>query len=127
MPPRARTGNWLWREIRPTFAALVWFAFGCSLLMYINDWSVPRPPAATEPKADTAEIDTLYTGSIIFSPDRGDFCWQRMIDNRTGRLWDKGYINCDEIASRSAKERQRGALSVLRMQAISREFHGNPN
>jgi len=23
-----------------------------------------------------------------------NFCWQRIIDNRTGKMGDKGYVNC---------------------------------
>jgi hypothetical protein len=30
----------------------------------------------------------------VIVTDRGDFCWHRIIDNRTGKMGDKGYVNC---------------------------------
>ena len=44
-----------------------------------------------------------------------------MLDNRTGRMWDKGVVNCYEAVSRSEKD-QRGGMSSLRMNAIGKAF-----
>jgi len=45
-----------------------------------------------------------------------------MLDNRTGRMWDKGVVNCYEAVSRPEKG-QRGGMSSLRMNAIGKAFN----
>ena len=49
----------------------------------------------------------------------GEHCWQRMIDNRTGKMWDKGYVNCYEAVSPLEKD-QRVGMSAARINAIAR-------
>jgi hypothetical protein len=72
-----------------------------------------------KPPVSTVE---QYTGSLILVPPRGENCRQMMLDNRTGRMWDKGYVNCYEAVSRSDKD-QRGGMSTLRMNAIGKAFN----
>lgn len=100
---------------------LVWLAFGVALLIYSNDWhpsgwtalrqeaTVPKPPVS---------VTEQYTGSIIIVQD----CRQMMLDNRTGRMWDKGVVNCYEAVSRPEKG-QRGGMSSLRLNAIGKAFN----
>ena len=38
--------------------------------------------------------DEIYTGSILYMPDEGQFCHQLFFDNLTGRLSDNGYVDC---------------------------------
>jgi tRNA A37 N6-isopentenylltransferase MiaA len=47
-----------------------------------------------------------YMGSIVIAPDRGD-CRQR-IDNRTGKMWDKGYVNCYEAITAQERDQRVG-------------------
>ena len=63
-----------------------------------------------------------YTGSIVIVPGRGDLCWQRIIDNRTGKMWDKGYVNCYEAVAPPEKD-QRGGMSSARINAIGKAFN----
>jgi len=42
-----------------------------------------------------------------------------MLDNRTGRMWDKGVVNCYEAASRPERDQR----SSLRMNAIGKAFN----
>jgi len=122
--------RWFLRDARRTYLLLVWLAFGLAILIYSNDWhpsgwSVFKQETAA-PKPQRSDAET-YTGAIVIVPTRGDYCWQRMLDNRTGKMWDKGYVNCDEAISRAEKE-QRGGMSTLRMNAIGKAFnHGNDN
>ena len=124
MPSRV-TRHWLLRDARRTGVLLVWVAFGFSILFYFIDWTTTRREATLRPpvNASTAKTngDELYTGSIIMVPTRGEDCWQRIIDNRTGKMRDIGYVNCYEAVSRSDKDRQ-GTTSVMRLNSIGKAF-----
>jgi hypothetical protein len=116
--------HWFMRDIPRTYLLLVWLAFGIAVIVYSNDWhpsgwSALRHEASVTPPQRT-NVES-YTGSIIIVPTRGDICWQRMLDNRTGKMWDKGYVNCDEAISRAEKER--GGMSTLPMNAIGKAFN----
>jgi len=126
MAARARSRRrWFMRDIPRTYLLLVWLAFGFVILIYSNDWhpsgwsALRREAAVQPPQRNPAEP---YTGSIIIVPTRGDYCWQRMLDNRTGKMWDKGLVNCDEAVSRAEKEARSG-MSTLRMNAIGKAFN----
>ena len=118
--------RWFLRDIPRTYVLLVWLAFGAAILIYTIDWhpsgwsALRQETVAAKPLRNDA---ATYTGSIIIVPARGDQCLQRMIDNRTGRMWDKGYVNCDEAASPPEKD-QRAGMSSLRLNAIGKAFHG---
>jgi hypothetical protein len=43
--------------------------------------------------------DDLTTGSILFVPNEGNICRQRLIDNRTWTIRDGGYVTCNEAVS----------------------------
>jgi hypothetical protein len=45
-----------------------------------------------------------------------------MIDNRTKKMWKKGYVNCYEAVSPQEND-QRVGMSSLRMNAISKAFN----
>jgi hypothetical protein len=76
---------------------LVWLAFGVALLIYSNDWHpsgwTELRQEATAPKPPVSVTDQ-DTGSIMIVPTRGEDCRQMMLDNRTGRMWDNGVVNC---------------------------------
>ena len=124
MPSRV-TRHWLLRDARRTGVLLVWVTFGFSILIYFIDWSPVQRASAVRPPVNAAIAkingDELYTGSIIMVPTRGEDCWQRIIDNRTGKMWDIGYVNCYEAVSRSEKSRE-GTTSVMRLNSIGKAF-----
>ncbi|HZP71183.1 MAG TPA: hypothetical protein VFB29_14675 [Pseudolabrys sp.] len=124
MATRASHRRWMLRDIPRTYVLLVWLAFGAVLLIYSNDWhpsgwTTLRRGADIKPPASIGE---RYTGALIIVPPRGENCRQLMLDNRTGRMWEKGYVNCYEAVTRSEKE-QRGGMSTLRMNAIGKAFN----
>jgi hypothetical protein len=131
MPARVSSRRrWFLRDIPRTYVLFVWLAFGLAIFLYAYDWrpsgwSVLRQQeAAAKPQRRDAEY---YTGAIVIVPARGDYCWQRMIDNRTGKMWDKGYVNCYEAVSPMEKD-QRVGMSSARINAIGRAFnHINDN
>ncbi len=42
------------------------------------------------------------TGSVLFVPLQGNVCRERLIDNKTWVMRDKGYVVCDEAVSWNA-------------------------
>ena len=126
MPARVSSRRrWFLRDVPRTYVLFVWLAFGLAIFLYAYDWrpsgwSVLRQQAsAAKPQGRGVEY---YTGSIVLVPARGDYCWQRMIDNRTGKMWDKGYVNCYEAVSPMEKD-QRVGMSSARINAIGRAFN----
>jgi hypothetical protein len=115
--------RWFWRDMRLVFVLLVWAAFGTGLFAYfdgsINLTINLRPPAPAQAVSD----DALYTGSIVVVPTRGDRCWQMMLDNRTGRMWESGYMDCDTVVEALTDSNRTGA-SAVRLNAIGSAFRG---
>jgi len=57
--------------------------------------SKPAPPPSE---------DEVYTGSILYVPNEGTTCRQLLFDNRTGRFWDKGLVDCEQAYYRGTGE-----------------------
>jgi hypothetical protein len=117
--------RWFLRDVPRTNLLLVWLAFGAAVLVYSIDWhpsgwSALKEKAAAKPPSRNEA--TLYTGSIIIVPTTGDRCWRRVLDNRTGKMWDQGYVSCDEVVSPPEKDHSVG-MSSLRMNAIGKAFN----
>jgi hypothetical protein len=122
---RVSSHRWLLRDIPQTFVVLVWAAFVVSILIYFVDWSAVRPETAARPQLNNGknDNDTLrYTGSIIVLT-RGELCWEGMFDNRTGRMIDKGNVNCAKAAHQLAEKNPPEGMDVMRLRAISKAFH----
>ena len=121
--------RWFLRDVPRTYVLFVWLAFCLAAFLYAYDWhpsgwSALRQETAVKPQRRDAEY---YTGAIVIVPARGDYCWQRMIDNRTGKMWDKGYVNCYDAVAPLEKD-QRVGMSSARMNAIGKAFnHGGDN
>ena len=117
--------RWFLRDVPRTYVLFVWLTFGLAAFIYANDWhpsgwsKLRQEAAAKPPQRRDAEY---YTGSIVIVPARGEYCWQRMIENRTGKMWDKGYVNCYEAVSPLEKD-QRVGMSSARMNAIGKAFN----
>jgi hypothetical protein len=112
--------RWLWRERALAYVFPVWLAFVLGLILYFNAWVPHFRKVAATPQLN--QNSQLYTGSIVIVPTRGDHCWQRMMDNRTGQLWDIGYVKCADVVTDLVEKRQRGAISNSRMRAIGKIF-----
>lgn len=120
-------------DIPRTFVLLVWVGFACSIFFYVFDRPPSRHDAAVRPQSNAArsqsnnakatDDDKLYTGSIVLVEP--DHCWVRTMDNRTGSMWDIGYVKCDDIVASLTKNVQRGAASAERMNSISQAFRRN--
>ena len=127
MAARVQHRRWRLREI---VALAVWAVFGISLLLSPFDWSPLRRALSFTPKIKEAVIapiidnDEIYTGSIVFVPPAGNSCWLRALDNRTGLMWDKGYVDCNDAVQDAPGKPRRPTMSGERMQAISKALRG---
>lgn len=130
MAAPAASRSWLSRDLSRALVLLVWAAFIIAIIINVFDWPAWRA-AAVKPQANAAGVkpafdrDAFYRGAIFFAPEFGDYCWERMLDNRTGNMWDKGYVNCNNSVSELLENKQRGNLSNERMESISKAFTGN--
>jgi len=122
----------LLRDIRSASALFVWTAFIFAILINLFDWPSFLPAIAMRSKVDpiapkhALDMDKIYTGSIYFVPSSGDYCLQRMIDNRTGNMWDNGSVNCDELA-RAIGQPRRNTLGAERVRAIGAALRHDGN
>jgi hypothetical protein len=119
--------RWFLRDVPRTYMMLVWLAFCVTVVVYLNDWHPsgwstlkPQQAAKAKPQRSDAEI---YTGSLIIMPATGEKCQQMMMDNRTGRMWEKGIVNCYEAATPTQKDPSE-AISSKRINAIGNAFRG---
>jgi len=119
--------RWFLRDVPRTYMMLVWLGFCFTVVIYLNDWRPsgwstlkPQQAAKAKPQRTDAEI---YTGSLIIMPAAGEKCQQLMMDNRTGRMWEKGIVNCYDAASPPSKDPNQ-AISSQRINAIGSAFRG---
>ena len=123
MASRERYGRWslgwplLGKAAAVAIAAVLLFVAVYSVGLFGPSSSPAVASTKSEP-AQTPDPDAVYAGSIIVTPASGDKCLDRKFDNRTGRMWDNGYINCDTVVRAEPAGRQ--AMGVLRMRAIGK-------
>jgi hypothetical protein len=75
-------------------------------------------------RASMSGDDDVYTGSILYMPDRGNACRQILFNNRNGQLTDKGYVDCQTAFSHSTDSEPK-QWSAARVRVISDGFRGN--
>jgi hypothetical protein len=120
--------SWLSRDDRQ--ALFVWLFFVLVLALSgligggLADGLQPKraPPVLG---SQTGSDDALYTGSILFVPRDGDHCWQRFLDNQTGRLWDNGFVSCEATAPHSLISQPGRYSAAGRVDAIRKGFLGH--
>jgi hypothetical protein len=109
--PRGREGSRLM-----VVAAAIGAVLAAGLLT-TREIEIARPPAGA---AIALSEDEIYTGSILFMPDDGNnICRQVLFDNRTGRLYDNGLVDCERASYQSPGETPNG---WPRVRVISESF-----
>jgi hypothetical protein len=78
----------------------------------------------TVARASMSGDDDVYTGSILYMPDRGNACRQILFDNRNGQSTDKGYVDC-QLAFSHSIDNEPKQWSAARVRVISDGFRGN--
>jgi len=115
-------------DLRLVYVLLLWAAFAAALTVYINNGftlhggGAPAAPAAALSVSDAGP----YTGAIVIVPFSGHDCWKMMLDNRTGRMWGVGYVDCDAALGVLADSRQAEASRAHRFNAIGASFRDSP-
>ncbi len=125
MAARAAT-SYLWRDVRLVYVLLIWAAFAAALFAFFESsvtfhGAAVRPTPAA-PAAQAAIDDALYTGSMIVVPRSGNDCWKMMLDNRTGRTWEGGYVDCDATVGVLAENQADAQARAGRLNAIGASF-----
>jgi hypothetical protein len=113
-----RAGN------RPSQVGLV-LAIGAFLgfaAFGIDDYVAAEKAAAKAAAVALAASDQeIYTGSILYTPDRGNLCRQLLFDNQNGQFTDNGYVDCDRAAYGNPNEEAKH-WSAARVRVISDGF-----
>lgn len=131
MSPQISLGRRTLREWSLACIALTGIALALIILIYsFRGWAPPWLRGAVglhmqggAGHAQGPESDAQrYVGSIILSPQRGDKCLERKLDNRNGMMWDKGYVDCDVIPPLKTLESQARGLAARRLKAIGKAF-----
>ena len=111
--------------------ALAGIAISLIVLIYLfSGWAQPwfghvswlHMNGAAHVRTQKDDPQAHYIGSIIVSPRRGDKCREVGLDNRTGAMWDKGYVNCDVVPPLSMLQDQARGLAARRLKAIGKAF-----
>jgi hypothetical protein len=120
MAVRVATHNPFLRDLTRAYVLLVSAAATAFLLVFLSYYFSPVPHPALQP--NEAETATRYTGSIMTDEPRGDLCWERVFDNRTGRMWDIGYVKCDTQPAELTDPNHRTVLNMWRVQEVGKAF-----
>lgn len=112
----------LLRDLPHTYVVLFCAAVGVSLLISFALYSSPaRRESAVRPQLKDVIIDQRYAGSIMVDPPRGDMCWERILDNRTGKMWDNGYVKCHDLYAPPKKHKASG-IDASRLRDVGKAF-----
>jgi len=111
------------RDLTRAYVLLLGAATAAFLLFYLSSSWVPTPRVVDPPPQADATPATRYTGSIMVDPPHGELCWERIFDNRTGRMWDNGYVKCDTQPAQLTDARNAPAiLNAWRIQEVGKAF-----
>ena len=129
MATRLSNRRWLLRDVPRLGALSVWALAGFAILAYFFDRptlqhmmsAALRPATVAKPSADPGNAPSIYTGSILFVPPRGELCEQWKFDNRNGAMSDNGQVNCRPTSGTKPDE----VSSAARMIAIGKAFKGD--
>jgi hypothetical protein len=125
MASRRFARRWMLRDIPQFLVLFAGIAVVFGIVGYSVDWNlirsdfVSKPNVVSKQQPNNASNAEFYTGSIILVPPQGEQCLERALDNRTGQIWDKGYVNCYDVVRNTAKN---SGLSASRMRSIGNAF-----
>jgi hypothetical protein len=111
-------------ELRRAFVACGFVFALCVLAALIANWT----QASTSPVSQThpsGEVN-LSTGAMLVVPPAGDLCRERVIDNSTWRIRNKGLVDCNEALAKSANLGANVWSPGSRLGIISESFRGKP-
>jgi hypothetical protein len=111
-------------ELRRAFVACGLVFTLCVLAALMANWSRASisPVSQSHP---SGEVD-LSTASMLVVPPAGDLCRERIIDNSTWRIRNKGLVDCAEALAKSANSGANVWSPGSRLGLISESFRGKP-
>ena len=121
MVSRTSYRRWLLRDLPQTLVVIGCAALIVGILIYFIDWSSLQHETAVRPKSSNGNNEQRYTGSIVL-PVRGKRCWEGMFDNRTGKMIEKGYVDCDEAVHQLAEKNSPQGMDILRLRSVGKAF-----
>ena len=109
-------------SVRQTLGVIaVGVLLGTSLFATGEYITARQRASAAAAAAAAANVEEIYTGSILYMPDEGRTCHQLLFDNHTGRFTANGNVDCENAAYRGS-----GGLpkrwSAARVRVISTGF-----
>jgi hypothetical protein len=102
--------------------AWIVITFGCTLslgALATDEYMLLQQQRAAARSA--LSDDEIYTGSILYLPNRGNLCRQLLFDNHNGRVTDNGYVDCDRAAYQGSLDTPK-QWSTARLRVISDGF-----
>jgi hypothetical protein len=112
--------HWLLRDLRLSLVLCLWMGLGLILLSFgyleaiKQQDRLPVAGNSTHRLIPNGSVSNISTGSIIIVGRRDDQCRQQIFDNRTGKMWDIGYVNCHKVLSDlSANNGESGRVRVI--------------
>jgi hypothetical protein len=115
----------IWRDTRVVYVLLVWAAFTTGLFVYFDGRITPHQAAPAVASTQAGNDAAMYRGSIVVVPQFGNNCRKLIFDNRTGRMWANGYVDCDTAVGSVAESKREGATGADRFNAIGAAFREN--
>jgi hypothetical protein len=106
----------------------VWTVIAIGACLGLGAFGADRLMISVHSEAAAAAVaasgdDEIYTGSILYMPDRGNLCRQLLFDNHNGQFTDNGYVDCERAAYRGSFDGPK-KWSAARVQVISTGFRG---
>ncbi|HZT26739.1 MAG TPA: hypothetical protein VFA57_13655 [Pseudolabrys sp.] len=126
MAVRTLSNRHLLRDLPHASVVLFYAAFfiGLAFLMVASYRSpiVQSGKTSLPSESDNGSNATRYAGSIMVEPPKGELCWQRVFDNRTGAMWDNGYVKCDQTAAQPAGADAPKSMDAKRLLEVGKAF-----
>jgi hypothetical protein len=111
-------------DLRRAFVASGLVFALCVLAALIANWL----PASTSQVSQTHSAGdvNLSSATMLVVPPAGDLCHERIIDNSTWRIRNKGSVDCSEALAKSANSGATVWSPGSRLGIISESFRGKP-
>jgi hypothetical protein len=119
---RARKPSALAGDVPRAFLACGFLAALCVSAVAIARGS-GASPSQTARAGATGDAE-LKTGSILLVSPTGNLCRERIIDNATGRIWNNGWVDCDEALAKAANSTAGNRSGGSRLDLIREGFRG---
>jgi hypothetical protein len=120
----AATGR-LAGEVRRAFLACGFGLTLCLVAVIVANWLQAASVGAASRSHASSEAE-LGAGSMLVVPPNGNLCRERIIDNRTWRIRNNGWVDCEAALAKSANSGADLRSPGSRLDLIRDGFRGRP-